>query len=48
MANAHDNTQADPQAVSDARQMWVNFTVLMKWSTISTVIFLVFLALITL
>jgi len=42
---AHDNSKADPQEVEHAQAMWQGFVKLIKWSTIATIIVLIFLAL---
>ncbi len=41
MGKATDNTKADPKDLENARQMWGNFMVLTRWSTIAVAIILV-------
>lgn len=41
----HDNSVADPKETQNATEMWVNFTVLMKYTVISVVITLILMAL---
>ncbi|MBU0859340.1 MAG: aa3-type cytochrome c oxidase subunit IV [Alphaproteobacteria bacterium] len=41
----HEPVESDPKALQDAQNMWVNFTVLTKYSVIATVALLAGMAL---
>ena len=44
MANAADNAHADPRETERAREMWGNFTKLVKWSAVHVIVLLVLMA----
>lgn len=44
MGQHHEPVETDPKALADAQGMWVNFTVLTKYSVIAVVVILLGMA----